>query len=139
MPRLPVLPRSLRLAGLLGVVAVVVYFSLLDAPAPPPTEPPGPLWDKKLHFAAYGAVTLAASQASLEYRDRGWARVAVVLAFAFAFGVGIELAQWPLADRYASLGDVIANAIGTLLAGVAFVTVESTIGFDRTAPHSDES
>jgi VanZ family protein len=45
-----------------------------------------------------------------------------------AFGVGIELVQWPLADRYASLGDVAANAAGTLLGSVTFA-VEDAFGY----------
>lgn len=124
--RIPLLPRWLRVAAFCGVVTVIVYFSLLDAPSPP--GPPGPWWDKQLHFAAYGALVVATAQATVEYRDRGLARIAAALAFVLAFGVAVELAQWPLADRYASLGDVVANAAGTALGATAF-WVEAKLGY----------
>lgn len=127
MVSLPLLPRVVRVASLLAVIAVIVYFSLLDTPTPP-TGPPGPFWDKQLHFAAYGALTVAGAQATVEYRDRGLTRVLGVVAFAFAFGIGIELAQWPLAERYASLGDAAANAIGIALASVVFA-IEARLGY----------
>lgn len=127
MVSLPVLPRVVRVGGLIAVVSVIVYFSLLDTPTPP-SGPPGPFWDKQLHFVAYGALTVATAQATIEYRDLGWTRVLGVVAFAFAFGVGIELVQWPLAERYASVGDAAANAIGIALASVVF-WVESLFGY----------
>ena len=128
MPRLPLPPRWLRVAGLLAVVGVVVYFSLLDAPGPPPVGPPTPWYDKQLHFASYAAVTVAAAGATVEHRERRWVRIGAVVAFAVAFGVGIELAQWPLAARYASLGDVAANAAGTALGSLWF-PVEARFGY----------
>jgi VanZ family protein len=128
MPRLPRPPRWLRIGGLLAVVGVIVYFSLLDTPGPPPVGPATPWYDKQLHFASYAAVTVAAAGATIELRARRWYRIAVVVAFAVAFGVGIELAQWPLADRYASLGDVAANAAGTAVGSLWF-PVEARFGY----------
>lgn len=128
---LPVLPRVVRVAAFLGVVVVIVYFSLLDAPVPP-TASPTPWWDKQLHFVAYGALTVATAQVTLEFRDRGWTRIVAVVGFALAFGVGIELAQWPLPSRYAGIDDVVANAAGTLLASVVFA-FESRFGSDDDA------
>ena len=135
MPRLPLPPRWLRIAGLLAVVGVIVYFSLLDAPGPPPTGPPGPWYDKQLHFASYAAVTVAAAGATIEIGGRRWYRIGVVVAFAVAFGIGIELAQWPLANRYASLGDVAANVAGTALGSLWF-PVEARFGY-ATDPLDD--
>lgn len=127
LPKLPVLPRSLRVGTLVVVAAGIVYFSLLDAPVPP-TGPPVEWRDKQLHFAAYGALTVATAQATVEYRDRGWRRILGVVAFAVAFGIGIELAQWPLPMRYAAVDDVIANVAGTLLASSTFA-VEAWLGY----------
>lgn len=124
---LPVLPRAIRVGSLLAVLGVIVYFSLLDT-AVPPTGPPTPWWDKQLHFIAYGALTVSGAQATLEYRDQGWRRILGVLGFAVAFGIAIELAQWPLPDRYAGLDDVIANTVGTLLAAGLFV-LETKLGY----------
>lgn len=127
MPRLPVVPRVVRTMAFVGVLAVVVYFSILDAPATG-GGPVGPWYDKKLHFAAYAAVTATAAGVTIEWRDRRWYRIGVVVAFAVAFGVGIELVQWPLVDRYASSADVVANALGTLLGSVVFL-LEDAIGY----------
>jgi VanZ family protein len=133
MPRLPLPARSLRIAGLLAVIGVVVYFSLLDAP--PRAFTPTPWYDKQLHFGAYAAVTVAAAGATVERRSRRWSRIGVVVAFAVAFGVGIELAQWPLADRYASLGDVAANVAGTALGSLWF-PIEAWLGYADEAAAS---
>ena len=133
MPRIPLPPRSLRIAGLLAAVGVVVYFSLLDVP--PTTFEPSPWYDKQLHFAAYAAVTVAAAGATIELRGRRWYRIGVVVAFAIAFGIGIELAQWPLANRYASLGDVAANVAGTAVGAVWF-PIEARFGY-ATDPLDD--
>ncbi|NHN40397.1 VanZ family protein [Halorubellus sp. JP-L1] len=126
MPRLPLLPRFVRVGALLATLAVVVYFSLLDAPTT--GAPVGPWYDKQLHFAAYAAVTVAAVGATAEARHRPRERVLGVVAFAVAFGVAIELAQWPLAGRYASWGDVLANAVGTLVGTAAF-WIEARLGY----------
>lgn len=133
MPRLPLIPRTLRIGGLVAVLGVVVYFSLLDAPSP--AGPTGPWYDKQLHFAAYAAVTVAAAGATIEFRGRRWARIGAVVAFALAFGVAIELAQWPLVDRYASAADIAANAAGTAL-GALWFPVEAAFGYaeDDTGP-----
>lgn len=127
MARLPLLPRPIRVASLLAVIGIIVYFSLLDTPTPA-SGPPVAFWDKHLHFAAFGALTVTTAQATAEYRSRRWMRVLGVVAFAFAFGVGIELAQWPLAGRDASIGDVLANALGIGVAGIVFA-VESRLGY----------
>jgi len=131
MPRLPLLPRYVRVGALLATLAVVGYFSLLDAPAT--TVPVGPWYDKQLHLGAYAAVTVAAVGATAEARSRPVRRVLGVVAFAVAFGVAIELAQWPLAGRYASLADVVANAVGTLLGTIAF-RVEARLGYATDDP-----
>ncbi|WP_323676926.1 VanZ family protein [Halorubellus sp. PRR65] len=126
MPRLPVLPRFVRAGAFAAALAVVVYFSLLDAP--PAAFEPTPWYDKQLHFAAYAAVTATAAGVTIEVRDRRWYRIGLVVAFAFAFGVAIELVQWPLADRYASVADVVANVLGTVLGSTVFL-VEDALGY----------
>lgn len=136
MPRLPLLPRVLRVGGLVAVLGVVVYFSLLDAPSPP--GPTGPWYDKQLHVAAYAAVTVAAAGATIEFRNRRWARIGAVVAFALTFGVAIELAQWPLVDRYASTADVAANAAGTAV-GALWFPVEAAFGYAEDGPAPDAS
>jgi VanZ family protein len=129
MPRLPILPRFVRVGALAAVVATIVYFSLLDAPAT--IAPSGPWYDKQLHFAAYAALTVTAVAATLEYRDRPWTRLVGVVACSIAFGILIEIVQAPLAGRYASVGDVLANAVGTLVGSIAF-WLEAKVGYADT-------
>lgn len=138
MRGLPVLPRWLRVASVALVLTVIVYFSFLDVPTPPGT--PGPWWDKQLHFAAYGALAVVTVGATAEYRDRGWVRVLGVAAFVVAVGVAVELGQWPLPQRYASVADVAANVAGTLL-GSTVLVLESWLGYgpDGTRPLVESS
>lgn len=112
----PLFPSPIRWLGVVIVAAVLVFFSLLT---PPPAPPPGDgglatFWDKKLHFAGYLAFGLALAYATATSRHSG--RPILVLAAAVAFGVGIEVLQGPLPDRYFSYADMLANAIGALLA-----------------------
>lgn len=129
MRGLPLLPRWLRVGGVVVVLSVVVYFSFLDTPAAP-AGTSVPWWDKQLHFAAYGALTVATVAATAEYRDRGWTRVVGVVAFAVIVGIAVELGQWPLPRRYASVGDVLANVAGTLL-GATALWLEARFGYGQ--------
>lgn len=109
----PLAPRWLRWAGVAGVAATIVYFSLVTA-APAPPEP-GPIWDKKLHFAAYAGFAFALAYATVEWQPRQTVRGGVVLGVALAFGAAIELAQGQLPARYYSNVDLLANLIGASL------------------------
>jgi len=126
MRGLPVLPRWVRVGSVVFVLTVIVYFSFLDTPSPPGT--PGPWWDKQLHFAAYGALAVVAVGATAEYRDRGWKRVLGVFAFVVSVGVAVELGQWTLPQRYASVGDVVANVAAPLL-GSTVLWLASRLGY----------
>lgn len=114
-PTIPLLPSSLRWAGVLAVAGLLVYFSLLDVPAAAPAEP-GPFWDKRLHFAGYAALTLSLSYATVRSDLAPKRRALLVVGVAVAFGVAIELLQGPLPDRYFSYGDILANVLGSLVA-----------------------
>jgi len=110
----PLVPRWLRWTGVLLVTSVIVYFSILTtAPAPPE---PGPIWDKKLHFAAYAGFAYTLAYATVERRHRPKRRIAGVLGAAILFGLAIELVQGTLAMRYYSNLDLLANVIGASLA-----------------------
>lgn len=113
--RFPLFPGRLRWLGVLAVAAAIGYFSLLTAPPPAPPEP-GPLWDKKLHFAAYAILGLSLIYATAAGRRETPHRIALSIGVAMAFGVLIELLQGPLPHRYFSYGDMLANALGALLA-----------------------
>jgi VanZ family protein len=116
---IPLLPRWLRYAGAGGVAAVLLYFSVLTTPPVSPPEP-DPLWDKKLHFAGYAALTLALAYATVQIRPRR-RRVAAAVGVAIAYGLVIEALQLPQPTRYVSVADALANAIGAALASVWFL------------------
>jgi hypothetical protein len=71
--------------------------------------------DALLHAVGYAVVAAAAASglAGDGRSDRAVAVAAVVLAT--ALGVGVELCQWPLPTRTASVGDAVANAAGALV------------------------
>lgn len=119
----PLFPRWLRWLGVVTVGVVIFSLSVLTVPPEQAVvEPPDlvPL-DKWRHFLAY-----AAFGGSLAYATTDWdwstARLVVlVFGVTVTYGVGIELLQAPLADRYASVGDAYANALGGVLALPWFV------------------
>lgn len=129
--RFPLLPDPVRWLGVATVAAVLVYFSLLAAPPQQPPDPGlGDFWDKKLHFAGYLGLGLALAYATADGRDTPRRRTTLVLGVAVLFGVGIELLQGPLPDRYFSYADMLANALGAILATGWFV-VESRLSYVR--------
>jgi VanZ family protein len=99
-----------------AVLAVVAATALVTSLVPvtsggvPPEGPFGLAGaDKWAHAAGYAVFAVAAA-ATLR---RGTARTAFVAAAgAAAFGAGIELLQWPLTTRTASVLDALANAVG---------------------------
>jgi len=116
----PLLPSAFRWLGAGLIAGALVYFSLLTPPPVAPPEP-APLWDKKLHLAGYAILTLSLAYATAASELRSPRRVLLVLVSAVLLGAGIELLQGRLPDRYFSYGDMIANAIGAVLASVWFL------------------
>ena len=115
-------PRWLRWLAVAFVAGGIFYASILDSPGAGLT-PLGPLgvfgMDKWLHAVAYGglAVTLASALA-----PRRSPAVAAGLAalLAVGYGVGMEFVQAPLAERYFSVADMAADAVGAGLAVLAW-------------------
>lgn len=131
MVRVPLLPRWLRWAGVCAVAAFIFYTSILTTP---PTDPviPGkpellPL-DKWRHFLAYAALagTLAYATADADRPVR--TQLLLVVGVTVVYGIGIEFGQSMIPNRYFSLGDAYANALGGLLVSPWYL-VESRIEF----------
>lgn len=90
---------------LLGI-ALVAVGSLLPASQVPSMAVPG--LDKVNHVIGHGALSAYAVMLFVSIRARALAALAL-----FTYGVGIEFAQEAFtATREASLGDVLANALG---------------------------
>jgi len=127
--RFPLFPAPLRWVGVAAVAAVIVYFSLFATPPAAPPQPGiGSIWDKKLHFAAYLGLGLALAYATATSRDEPARRALLVFVGAVAFGVLVEVLQGPLPNRYFSYGDMLADAVGALLATGWFL-VESRLDY----------
>ena len=138
--RLPLLPAWLRWVLVAGVAGFILYTSVLT---PPPTyvDPAKPELvplDKWRHFVAYaafaGALAYATTDWGLEARDAA----AFVLGITVAYGVGIEAWQAFVPDRYFSVGDAYANALGAVLVAPwyilrPYVTFEPILRGDERA------
>ena len=98
--------------GLLLVIAL----SVIPQDAVPQTG----LWDKTNHILAYAAL---AATGSVGYRGlRVWVLIAVGL---LILGAALELAQSVLPGRFASVQDVVANAIGIALGSLLAVGADA--------------
>ena len=121
--RLPLVPRSLRLAGVLAVAATILYFSVFTPPGSGVirTGPLGVLpYSTWLHGLAYAglAVTLAYALQDRPWRDRSV--LVVVFLVAVGYGAGIELLQSTLDTRTADFDDLLTNAVGAAIAAVCW-------------------
>ena len=125
MPRMTFLSvRTLGLVAFAAGLALLTVLSLLPREALPPTG----VWDKAQHTGAYFMVT-AAGLAAFQGR-RGMVGVAL---FMLAYGGVIEVLQGLTPDRTASLGDIVANAIGIAAAAGAAHLIRLVAGVGRSA------
>jgi len=116
--RLPLLPRVLRWAVVAALAGVVFYASILAVPPETVVDPWQPTLvplDKWRHFLAYAAIGYALAYAVADW-DLPGRRVAVfVIGVTVCYGIGIEIGQSTVPQRYFSLGDAYANALGGVL------------------------
>lgn len=100
-------------------VAVVAAVILVASAGPPGSGEPvvllGIAQDKWLHAAAYGGLAATVGWALLVDRPLGRALVLAVL-LAVGYGVAMEFVQAPLPARHFSLADVVADAVGAVVA-----------------------
>jgi VanZ family protein len=118
---LPLLPRWARYAAAGFVFAAVTVGSVTGNV---PQQPPGgfgEFFDKYLHFAAYAGLALALAYATVHWRDEPYRRAAIVFGVAVGYGLLMEFVQAPIPNRYFSLADALANALGASLVVVWFL------------------
>jgi len=113
MPDFGRYPRLVLFLLLLAWCFCIVWLSLI----PQPDKVLGfKAWDKLLHAGAYAVLALLSALVMLNYaslRAHAW-RLSALLAWFFGFLV--EIGQGVLTrSRRASVGDLIANAIGVLV------------------------
>jgi VanZ family protein len=115
--RLPLLPAWLRWAFVACVAGFIFYTSILTSPPTyvDPARPELVPLDKWRHFLAYAAFGGALAYASVDWSLGRRAAIVFVLGVTVAYGVGIEAWQATVPDRYLSVGDAYANALGAVL------------------------
>ncbi|PSP60480.1 hypothetical protein BRC76_08140 [Halobacteriales archaeon QH_8_67_36] len=87
--------------------------------------------DKLVHVGSYAVLTVLLAQA----RDgRTIPAVALVAAVAVGYGGGIELLQGLVPSRSPSVIDLVANAVGAVFAGLAWLLMART----RARPRSEQ-
>lgn len=115
----PLLPIWLRwlVVGVIG--AYIFYVSIvtvppetaLDAGASPDLIP----LDKWRHFLAYAAFGGSLAYATADWELDPKALTIAVIGTTVLYGMGIEIGQSLVPDRYFSIGDAYANALGGVL------------------------
>ncbi|MFC7132478.1 MULTISPECIES: VanZ family protein [Salinibaculum] len=116
--RVPLLPRSVRWAAVLAVAAFIFYASILGSPPETALDDLTfsliPL-DKWRHFLAYAAFGGALAYATTNWNVERRVLAGGVFATVVLYGIGIEVGQSQIPERYFSLGDAYANALGGVL------------------------
>lgn len=110
----------------LGHLAVLALLILCVIPLPPPPEGAWPWTDKLEHALAFLVLTWWFAVARPPAARLGTAAWLVLL------GAGIELVQWFLPWRSASVGDLLADSLGVAL-GLALAALTAA-GFPRLRP-----
>ncbi|MFC7082405.1 VanZ family protein [Halorussus caseinilyticus] len=149
-------PTWLRWVAVAVVAGGILFASVLDPPSSaPPTSGTGPGgigMDKWLHALAYAGLagTLAVALASDRGRSPAVARdherapdhartAALAALLAVCYGVGLEFVQAPLAGRYFSVADMVADAVGAAVAVVGWRLLVGRLGGSRGQEQSSES
>ncbi|SDG13879.1 VanZ like family protein [Halorubrum xinjiangense] len=132
--RLPLVPRWLRLGGVVAVASTILYYSVFTPPGSGAirTGPLGVLpYSTWLHALAYAglAVTLAYAFQDSPWRDRSV--LVVVFLLAVGYGGSIELLQSTLDARTADFGDLLVNAVGAAVATVCWRALTRWVRFYR--------
>ena len=107
----PPVPTRVRYALAALAAGVVLVASVVETGGGADTLGPFGLVgaDKWSHALAYAALTAALAYASIE---GGRGRLVLPVLAAIAFGIAIELLQWPIPYRTASVADALADAVG---------------------------
>jgi VanZ family protein len=133
------LPRWFRWTLVAVVAGGIFYASVLDSPGSgvPSLGPLGIFgMDKWLHALAYAGLSGALAVA-LAPRARLPQVMALAVLLAVGYGVGIEFVQAPLPERYFSVADMAANAVGAVVAVLGWRIGVGFVGDSRSGTASE--
>ena len=116
--RIPLIPKPLRLLLVINIAGFIFFVSIVTVPPSTPIDMVKPdllpldKWRHIAAYAAFGATLLYAwADSSLSRRSL----VFLVFTITVLYGVGIEVGQSMIPQRYFSIGDAYANALGGIL------------------------
>ncbi len=116
--RLPLLPREARWGAVLGLAAFIFYASIVAAPPETIIDQARPdllPLDKWRHLLAYAALGYALAYATTDWAIEPRLAALAVIGTTILYGIGIEVGQSLIPQRYLSVGDAYANAVGGAL------------------------
>jgi VanZ family protein len=115
---LPLLPSWVRWGFVFAIGGYVFYVSLVTVPPTTVVDTAKPAilpLDKWRHFVAYAVFGGTVAYATADWHIGLRYQMLLVVGITLAYGVGIEMGQAFVSNRYASVADAYANAIGALL------------------------
>jgi len=121
--RLPLLPKWCRWSLFIALAGFIFYVSIITAPPETVIDQARSgigaedllQLDKWRHFVAYAALGGAMAYAVADTDLTSLQAAALVVSITVLYGIGIEFGQSMIPDRYFSVGDAAANALGGLL------------------------
>jgi len=116
--RVPLLPKWIRWAAVLGLAGFIFYVSIVTVPPETVVDQGKPdliPLDKWRHFVAYATLGYALAYATTDWEWNPRTLAVFVITVTVIYGVGIEFGQSFMPQRYFSVADAYANAFGGLL------------------------
>jgi VanZ family protein len=112
--RAPLLPFWVRWIAVAGLATFIFYVSIVTVPPETviDTRPSLIPLDKWRHFIAYAALGNALAYATTDWKIDLRLMAIAVIGLTIVYGVGIEFGQSFRPNRYYSIGDAYANALG---------------------------
>jgi len=116
--RLPLLPSWIRWGFVLAIGGYIFYVSLVTVPPTTVVDTAKPAilpLDKWRHFLAYAVFGGTVAYATADWHTGIQYQILLIVGITITYGIGIEMGQAFVPNRYASVADAYANAIGALL------------------------
>jgi VanZ family protein len=107
-----------RWLAVVALAGFIFYASILTAPPGTPVDDVKPdllPLDKWRHFVAYATLGGALAYATTDWNVDGRLLAVGVIGITVLYGVGVEFGQSTIPNRYFSLADAYANALGGVL------------------------